>query len=170
MGVEVLLVEVHQAEELLQEEGLLQGEEHHQGEDHHLEEEKNFYLVECSLLLWKNKMECWFQKVIDIQKHIFIIHTYCHMHRVKWWMQWFFSQIVVKNFIKISLIIKEFPEDILIKLAIVLKISKSSWNTRIWRIFVQRAMIISFKTRLLFTNTETTSQPFVRLSIGMIFR
>jgi hypothetical protein len=35
------------------------------------------------------------------------------------------SQIVLKNFIKISLIIKEFPEEILIKLAIVLKISKS---------------------------------------------
>jgi hypothetical protein len=30
---------------------------------------------------------------------------------------------------KISLIIKECPEEILIKLAIVLKISKSSWNT-----------------------------------------
>ena len=39
------------------------------------------------------------------------------------------SQIVLKNFIKISLIIKECPEGILIKLAIVLKISKSSWNT-----------------------------------------
>jgi hypothetical protein len=39
------------------------------------------------------------------------------------------SQIVLKNFIKISLIIKECPEEILIKLAIVLKISKSSWNT-----------------------------------------
>jgi hypothetical protein len=36
------------------------------------------------------------------------------------------SQIVLKNFIKISLIIKECPEEILIKLAIVLKISKSS--------------------------------------------
>jgi hypothetical protein len=36
------------------------------------------------------------------------------------------SQIVLKNFIKISLIIKEYPEEILIKLAIVVKISKSS--------------------------------------------
>jgi len=36
------------------------------------------------------------------------------------------SQIVPKNFIKISLILKECPEDILIKLVIVLKISKSS--------------------------------------------
>jgi hypothetical protein len=36
------------------------------------------------------------------------------------------SQIVLKNFIKISLIIKEYPEEFLIKLAIVLKISKSS--------------------------------------------
>jgi hypothetical protein len=36
---------------------------------------------------------------------------------------------VLKNFIKISLIIKECPEEILIKLAIVLKISKSNWNT-----------------------------------------
>ena len=36
------------------------------------------------------------------------------------------SQIVLKNFIKISLIIKECPEEILINLAIVLKISKSS--------------------------------------------
>jgi hypothetical protein len=35
------------------------------------------------------------------------------------------SQIVLKNFIKISLI----SEEILIKLAIVPKISKSSWNT-----------------------------------------
>jgi len=30
------------------------------------------------------------------------------------------------------LIIKEFLEEILIKLAIVLKISKSSWNTGYW--------------------------------------
>ena len=36
------------------------------------------------------------------------------------------SQTVLKNFINISLIIKECPEEILIKLAIVLKISKSS--------------------------------------------
>jgi hypothetical protein len=36
------------------------------------------------------------------------------------------SQIVVKNFIKINIIIKECPEESLIKLAIVLKISKSS--------------------------------------------
>ena len=36
------------------------------------------------------------------------------------------SQIVLKNFIKISLIIKECPGEILIKLTIVLKISKSS--------------------------------------------
>jgi hypothetical protein len=36
------------------------------------------------------------------------------------------SQIVLKSFIKISLIIKECPEKILRKLAIVLKISKSS--------------------------------------------
>jgi hypothetical protein len=35
------------------------------------------------------------------------------------------SQIVLKNFIKISLIIKICPEEILIKLAIVLKISES---------------------------------------------
>jgi hypothetical protein len=41
----------------------------------------------------------------------------------------FISQIVLKNFIKICLIIEERPEEILIKLAIVLKISKSSWNT-----------------------------------------
>ena len=34
----------------------------------------------------------------------------------------------MKNFIKISLIIKEYPEEILIKLAIVLKFSKSSWS------------------------------------------
>ena len=37
-----------------------------------------------------------------------------------------FSQIVLKNFIKISLNIKECPEEILIKLVNVLKISKSS--------------------------------------------
>ena len=36
------------------------------------------------------------------------------------------SQIVLKNFIKIHLIIKECPGEILIKLTIVLKISKSS--------------------------------------------
>ena len=36
------------------------------------------------------------------------------------------SQIVLKNFIKISLIIKECPEEIMRKLAIVLKISMSS--------------------------------------------
>jgi len=36
------------------------------------------------------------------------------------------SQIVLKNFIKISSIIKECAEEIFIKLAIVLKISKSS--------------------------------------------
>jgi hypothetical protein len=36
------------------------------------------------------------------------------------------SRIVLKNFIKNSLIIKECPEEILIKLAIVLKISRSS--------------------------------------------
>jgi len=36
------------------------------------------------------------------------------------------SQIVLKKFVKISLIIKECPEEILIKLAIVLKILKSS--------------------------------------------
>ena len=41
----------------------------------------------------------------------------------------FFAHFFLKNFIKISLIIKECPEEILIKLAIVLKISKSSWNT-----------------------------------------
>ena len=39
-------------------------------------------------------------------------------------------QIVLKTFIIISLIIKECPDEILIKLAIVLKISKSSWNTK----------------------------------------
>jgi hypothetical protein len=44
------------------------------------------------------------------------------------------SQIVQKNFIKVTLIIKECPEEILIKLTIVLKISMSSkpnklsWN------------------------------------------
>jgi hypothetical protein len=36
------------------------------------------------------------------------------------------SQIVLKNIIKISLMIKECPEEILKKMAIVLKISKSS--------------------------------------------
>ena len=36
------------------------------------------------------------------------------------------SQIVQKNFIKVTLIIKECPEEILIKLTIVLKISMSS--------------------------------------------
>jgi hypothetical protein len=36
------------------------------------------------------------------------------------------SQTVLKNFVKISLIIKECAEEILIKLEIVLKISKSS--------------------------------------------
>jgi len=36
------------------------------------------------------------------------------------------SQIVLKNFIKFCFIIKEWPEEMLIKLAIVLKISKSS--------------------------------------------
>ena len=36
------------------------------------------------------------------------------------------SQIVLKNVHKFNLIIKECPEEILIKLAIVLKISKSS--------------------------------------------
>ena len=48
-------------------------------------------------------------------------------------MQWFsqapISQMVLKNFIKNSLIFKECPEEILIKMVIVLKISKSSWNT-----------------------------------------
>ena len=39
------------------------------------------------------------------------------------------SQIDLKNFIEISLIIKECHDEILIKLAIVLKISKFSWNT-----------------------------------------
>ena len=40
------------------------------------------------------------------------------------------SQIVLKNFIKISIIIKECSEEILIKLSnFVLKILKSSWNT-----------------------------------------
>ena len=39
------------------------------------------------------------------------------------------SQIVLKNFIKISLIIKACPDKILINLATVLKISKISWNT-----------------------------------------
>ena len=39
------------------------------------------------------------------------------------------SQIVLKNSIKISLIIKECPKEILIKLAIFQKISKSIWNT-----------------------------------------
>jgi hypothetical protein len=46
------------------------------------------------------------------------------------------SQIVLKNFIKISLIIKEFPEEILIKLAIVLKISKSIANLENFIAFV----------------------------------
>ena len=40
------------------------------------------------------------------------------------------SQTVLKNFIKINLII-ECPEEILIKLLIVLKISKTSWNTEV---------------------------------------
>ena len=39
------------------------------------------------------------------------------------------SHIVLKNFINICLIIIKCPEEILIKLAIVRKISKSSWNT-----------------------------------------
>jgi hypothetical protein len=39
------------------------------------------------------------------------------------------SQIILKKFIIISLIIKDCPEEILIRLAIVLKIPKSSWNT-----------------------------------------
>jgi hypothetical protein len=39
---------------------------------------------------------------------------------------YFISSFVLKNFIKISLTIKECPEEILIKLAVVLKISKSS--------------------------------------------
>jgi hypothetical protein len=39
------------------------------------------------------------------------------------------SQIVLKNSIKISLIIKGCPKEILIKLAIFQKISKSIWNT-----------------------------------------
>jgi len=39
------------------------------------------------------------------------------------------SQIVLKNLMKISLIIKECPNEIVLKLTIVLKISKSSWNT-----------------------------------------
>ena len=41
-------------------------------------------------------------------------------------------QIFLKNFIKISSIIKECPEEILVKLEIVLKISKSGWNTVLW--------------------------------------
>jgi hypothetical protein len=49
--------------------------------------------------------------------------------RTQWFSKAPISQIVLKNFIIISLIIKECHEDILIKLAIVLKISKSSWNT-----------------------------------------
>ena len=44
------------------------------------------------------------------------------------------SQIVLKNFLKYSLIIKECPEEILIKLAIVLKISKSSWKTGTYKL------------------------------------
>jgi hypothetical protein len=45
------------------------------------------------------------------------------------------SQIVLMNFIKISLIIKERPGEILIKLAIVLKTSKSSYFLKymIWK-------------------------------------
>ena len=39
------------------------------------------------------------------------------------------SPIVLKNFAKINLIIKECPEEILIKLAIVLKITRSNRNT-----------------------------------------
>jgi hypothetical protein len=39
------------------------------------------------------------------------------------------SQIVLNNFIKMCLIIKECPEEIFIKLTIVWKISMSSWNT-----------------------------------------
>jgi hypothetical protein len=46
-----------------------------------------------------------------------------------------FSQIVLKNFIKVSLIIKECLDEILIKLAIALKISKSSWNTVICYVY-----------------------------------
>ena len=42
------------------------------------------------------------------------------------------SQIVLKNFTKMSWIIKGCPEEILIKLAIVLKIPRSSWNTEVW--------------------------------------
>jgi hypothetical protein len=39
------------------------------------------------------------------------------------------SQIVLNNFMKMCLIIKECPEEIFIKLTIVWKISMSSWNT-----------------------------------------
>ena len=41
------------------------------------------------------------------------------------------SQLVLKNLIKMSLIIKECPEEIVINMAIVLKISKSSWSTAV---------------------------------------
>jgi hypothetical protein len=40
-----------------------------------------------------------------------------------------FLKLSWRTLLKISLIIKECPEEILIKLAIVLKISKSNWNT-----------------------------------------
>ena len=53
------------------------------------------------------------------------------------------SQIFLKNFIKISLIIKECPEEIWIKVAIVLKISKSSWNSAIEIILILRVFFFS---------------------------
>ena len=52
------------------------------------------------------------------------------------------SQIVLKNFVKICVMIKECPEDILIKLAIVLKISKSSWNIDCMNISVLQVSIL----------------------------
>ena len=70
--------------------------------------EKGFFLV-----LHFEKLECmqWFREAVvsDICLPV--------------------SQIVLKNFIKICLITKECHEEILIKLVIVLKNSKSNWNT-----------------------------------------
>ena len=58
------------------------------------------------------------------------------------------SQIVLKNIIKNSLIIKEPPENFLKKLTIVLKISKSSWNTGQSMIFISAFKIILQKIYL----------------------
>ena len=84
---------------------------------------KTFFLNNCPFLTW---LLYRYKLVIQLGTGL---RTFAHH------LHFCISQIVPKNFIKISLIIKECPEEIFIKLAIVLKISKSSWNTVLQPIF-----------------------------------